>query len=165
MAHFAEIDENNKVVRVLVTDNNDPNGDEGYQFLVDNFGGRWIKTSYNTLNNKHLANGEPLRGNYAGIGYFYDEDLDIFLPPKPFESWQIDEENADWTAPKPRPDMAHVWNEEKLEWELSSPPYPSWTYNPDEGKFSAPIEYPVNGAIYFWDEEVQNWKPLMTEGE
>jgi hypothetical protein len=73
MAHFAELDNNNIVVRVLVTDNNDPNGDEGYKFLLDTFGGTWIKTSYNG----------NIRYNYAGIGYSYDQDADAFIAPMP----------------------------------------------------------------------------------
>jgi hypothetical protein len=72
MAHWAEVDENNIVLRITVGDNNDPAGDEGYQWLLDNLGGRWIKTSYN--NN--------IRYNYAGIGYVYDPDRDAFIPPK-----------------------------------------------------------------------------------
>ena len=72
MAHFAEIDENNIVLRILVTDNNDPNGDEGYQWLIDNLGGRWIKTSYNG----------NIRGKFAGIGDRYDETLDEFITPE-----------------------------------------------------------------------------------
>jgi len=83
MAHFAEIDENNIVVRVLVTDNNDPNGDEGYQWLINTFGGRWVKTSYNTLAGVHVLGGTPFRKNYAGVGYTYDEQRDAFIPPKP----------------------------------------------------------------------------------
>jgi hypothetical protein len=73
MSHWAEIDENNKVIRVLVGDNNDPNGDEGYQWLIDNLGGTWIQTSYN-------AN---FRFNYAGIGYTYDPIDDAFIAPMP----------------------------------------------------------------------------------
>ena len=72
MAHWAEIDENNFVIRVTVGDNNDPNGDEGYQWLIDNVGGRWIKTSYNA----------KIRGQFAGIGDFYDESLDLFVTTK-----------------------------------------------------------------------------------
>jgi hypothetical protein len=86
MAHFAEIDENNIVIRVLVTDNNDPNGDEGYQWLIHTFGGRWVQTSYNTLAGVHLIGGTPFRKNYAGIGYTYDEQRDAFIPPKPTET-------------------------------------------------------------------------------
>lgn len=73
MSHWAEIDNNNKVLRVLVGDNNDPAGDEGYQWLIDNLGGNWIKTSYNG----------NIRYNYAGIGYTYDEDADAFIAPEP----------------------------------------------------------------------------------
>jgi hypothetical protein len=71
MSHFAELDDNNFVIRVLVGDNNDPAGDEGYQWLIDNLGGRWIQTSYN-------AN---FRGVYAGIGFTYDEINDVFVEP------------------------------------------------------------------------------------
>jgi hypothetical protein len=72
MAHFAKLDENNKVIRVNVGDNNDPAGDEGYQWLLDNLGGTWIKTSYNAT----------IRKNYAGIGFTYDPNLDAFISPK-----------------------------------------------------------------------------------
>lgn len=71
MSHWAELDENNKVIRVVVGDNNDPNGDEGYQWIIDNLGGTWIQTSYN-------AN---FRYNYAGIGFTYDPIDDAFIPP------------------------------------------------------------------------------------
>ena len=70
MSHWAEIDNNNKVLRVTVGDNNLP--DEGYEWLLDNLGGTWIKTSYNG----------NIRFNYAGIGYTYDELRDGFIPPK-----------------------------------------------------------------------------------
>ena len=73
MSHFAEIDENNKVIRVLVGDNNDPNGDEGYKWLLDNLGGTWIKTSYNAT----------IRYNYAGVGFTYDSIDDAFIAPAP----------------------------------------------------------------------------------
>jgi hypothetical protein len=73
MAHWAEIDENSKVTRVLVGDNNDPAGDEGYSWLIDNLGGTWIKTSYNN----------KIRYNYAGVGYTYDPIDDAFIAPAP----------------------------------------------------------------------------------
>jgi hypothetical protein len=73
MAHWAELDSNNIVLRVLVGDNNDPAGDEGYQWLIDNLGGTWVQTSYNG----------NFRYNYAGIGYKYDEVADAFIAPKP----------------------------------------------------------------------------------
>jgi hypothetical protein len=72
MAHWAEIDNNNIVLRVTVGDNNDPAGDEGYQWLIDNLGGTWIKTSYN----------HNIRKNFAGIGYTYDSIRDAFISPK-----------------------------------------------------------------------------------
>ena len=74
MSHWAEIDQNNIVLRVLVGDNNSP--DEGYQWLIDNLGGTWIKTSYNAATN-------GFRFNYAGVGYSYDAIADAFIPPKP----------------------------------------------------------------------------------
>jgi hypothetical protein len=87
MSHWAEIDENNIVLRVTVGNNEDPNGDEGYQWLIDNLGGTWIKTSYN-------AN---IRKNFAGIGYTYDEPRDAFIPPKPTEgNWILDEDTCQW---------------------------------------------------------------------
>jgi len=108
MSHWAEIDENNIVVRVTVGDNNDPNGDEGYQWLIDNLGGTWIKTSYN--NN--------IRKRYAGSGFTYDPVLDIFLEPKPYPSWTVSAEKLDWVAPVPKPDSGFwSWNEELLRWE------------------------------------------------
>jgi len=73
MSHWAEIDETNKVIRVLVGDNNDLNGDEGYQWLLDNLGGTWIKTSYNA----------KIRYNYAGVGFTYDPVDDAFIAPIP----------------------------------------------------------------------------------
>jgi hypothetical protein len=83
MSHWAEIDENNIVLRVTVGDNNDPNGDEGYQWLVDNLGGTWLKTSYNTINGVHLEGGTPLRWAFAGVGYTYDAINDVFVAPEP----------------------------------------------------------------------------------
>lgn len=114
MAHFAELNEDNVVLRVLVTDNNDPNGDEGYQWLVDNLGGTWVKTSYNATIRKH----------YAGVGYTYEAVLDAFIPPKPFASWTLNEETAVWEAPTSVPEDGHVytWDESSLSWiEVPSP--------------------------------------------
>lgn len=73
MSHWAEINKKNKVLRVVVGDNNDPNGDEGYQWIIENLGGTWIKTSYNST----------IRYNFAGIGYEYDPIDDAFIPPMP----------------------------------------------------------------------------------
>ena len=90
MAHWAELDENNIVLRVTVGDNNDPAGDEGYSWLINNLGGRWIKTSYNG----------NIRKNFAGIGYTYDEQRDAFIAPKPDfppeVEWVLNEETCRW---------------------------------------------------------------------
>lgn len=96
MAHWAELDEDNLVTRVLVGDDQDPNGDEGYQWLIDNLGGTWVKTSYNTYGGVHLNGGIPLRKNYAGIGFKYDEDRDAFIPPKPEGNYLFNEETCLW---------------------------------------------------------------------
>lgn len=108
MAHWAELDDNNFVLRVTVGNNDEP--DEGYQWLIDNLGGRWIKTSYN-------AN---IRKNFAGVGYKYDEQLDAFIPPKPesFPSWILNQETCRWEPPIPKPDEENQywWDEENLTW-------------------------------------------------
>lgn len=108
MSHWAELDENNIVLRVLAGDNNDPNGDEGYKWLIDNLGGRWVKTSYN----------HNFRKQYAGIGYSYDEERDVFIKPQPYPSWNLDA-NHDWQPPTPMPDdgISYFWNEETLSWQ------------------------------------------------
>lgn len=97
MAHWAQIDENNTVIQVTVGSNDDP--DEGYQWLIDNLGGRWIKTSYNTVGGVHLTGGTPLRMNYAGIGFTYDETRDAFIPPQPDPTWVLDENTCLWSPP------------------------------------------------------------------
>jgi hypothetical protein len=105
VSHWAEIDNDNKVIRVLVGDNNDPAGDEGYQWLVDNLGGTWIKTSYNS----------KIRGTYAGIGYTYNPDEDIFVTPQPYPSWI--RSGSFWNPPTPMPTEGFWnWDESSLSW-------------------------------------------------
>lgn len=108
MAHWAEIDENNLVIRVTVGDNNDSNGDEGYQWLIDNLGGTWVKTSYNAT----------IRKNFAGVGFVYDQERDAFIAPKPFDSWNLHEETCQWSAPEPYPTdgKIYAWSEEETAW-------------------------------------------------
>jgi len=122
ISHWAELDENNIVTRVLVGDNNDPAGDEGYQWLLDNLGGTWVKTSYNTVAGQHTNGGTPFRKNYAGIGYSYDESRDAFIPPKPFASWTLNEDTCTWNAPVayPTDGEMYTWNEETTNWDLVS---------------------------------------------
>jgi len=106
MAHWAELDENNKVIRVLVGDNNDPNGDEGYQWLLDNLGGTWVKTSYNGT----------IGFNYAGVGYSWDGTG--FAAPQPFASWTLDLNTYTWQAPIPKPEGENwEWNETDQNWQ------------------------------------------------
>jgi hypothetical protein len=116
MAHFAELDQNNLVLRVLVTDNNAPN--EGLNWLMKNFGGTWVKTSYNTSGGQHASGGTPLRKNFAGVGYTYDTSRDAFIPPKPFDSWVLNEETCLWEAPVPYPTdgAGYYWDEETISW-------------------------------------------------
>ena len=104
MAHWAEIDENNIVLRVTVGDNNEP--DEGYQWLLDNLGGTWIKTSYN--NN--------IRGVFAGKGFSYNPDEDIFITLQPYPSWTRN--GSFWEAPIPMPTdgKSYQWDEPTLSW-------------------------------------------------
>jgi hypothetical protein len=108
VAHFAKVNDENIVLEVLVTDNDYPN--EGHDWLVATLGGRWIQTSYNAATN-------GFRKNFAGIGFTYDEGRDAFIAPRPFESWELDE-NSQWVAPIPYPtgDKRYTWNEEELEW-------------------------------------------------
>jgi hypothetical protein len=112
MAHFAQIDANNIVTQVLVIE----------QDVVDTglFGEprSFIQTSYNTYGGVHRLGGTPLRKNYAGIGYTYDAIRDAFVPPKPFNSWVLNEDTCQWNAPvaMPQDDKVYTWNEETLSW-------------------------------------------------
>ena len=119
MAHFAQVDENNIVTQVLVV--SDQDAGNGQHFLANTLGlgGTWIQTSYNTAGGVHKNGGTPLRKNYAGIGYTYDSGRDAFIPPKPFNSWLLDEETCLWNAPVARPegDGIYTWNEETLSWD------------------------------------------------
>lgn len=112
MAHFAQIDDKNIVVQVIVAEKD----------VIDSeiFGDpkKWIQTSYNTYGGVHALNGLPLRKNYAGIGYFYDELRDAFIAPKPFDSWILNEQTCLWEAPVSRPndDNSYRWDEKGLAW-------------------------------------------------
>lgn len=108
MAHFAKI-ENNIVVDVIVAD---IEFIEQYRKIDDSL---WIQTFYQeTPTATEISN-----GNYAGIGYSYNPDKNIFIPIKPYNSWILDEENNIWIAPKPKPSSFHYWNEVTLDWEIS----------------------------------------------
>lgn len=116
MAHYAKLDENNKVISVHVVSNEVINIDgieseqAGIDFLTNLHGhNKWKQTSYNG----------NFRKNYAGIGYEYNEDLDAFIPPKPFASWILDPSDATWKSPVEMPSGEnYFWNEESLSWDI-----------------------------------------------
>lgn len=117
MAHFAEIDNNNIVIRVLVVP--DDQEHRGEQFLADDLGlgGTWLQTSYNTRGGVHIYGGTPLRKNYAGTGFKYDATCDAFVPPQPFPSWTLDETSCLWNPPIPAPPgLQWIWDEETQKW-------------------------------------------------
>lgn len=115
MAHFAELDSNGVVQRVIVVANKDTadaNGNElesiGIAFCQKLLGGNWKQTSYNG----------NIRKNYAGIGYIYDATIDAFVPPKPYPSWVLDTNTAQWQAPVPMPSdgAMYSWDEATQSW-------------------------------------------------
>jgi hypothetical protein len=113
MGYFAKV--NNRVVeRVIVAE------PEFFDTFTDLSPGEWIQTSYNTYGGIHLLGGVPLRKNFAGIGYTYDKELDAFIPPKPFNSWILNEDTCLWESPigYPQDGRVYNWNEENLNWEL-----------------------------------------------
>ena len=116
MAHFAELDENNVVKRVIVVGNADTSDAHGVEkehigaaFCERLLGGTWKQTSYNG----------NMRKRYAGIGFTYNSALDAFVPPKPFASWVLNNTTADWEAPVAMPSDGknYSWNESTLSWE------------------------------------------------
>jgi len=117
MAHFAEIDDQSIVQRVVVVTNDvllDENGVEqealGVSFCEQLFGGSWKQTSYNS----------NFRKNFASLGYSYNSSIDAFVPPKPFDSWVLDTEIAEYVPPVDMPDDGnhYIWNEETTSWDL-----------------------------------------------
>lgn len=105
MAHFAEIDANNVVQRVIVV----PNSEEanGAAWCASLLGGTWLQTSYNAT----------IRKNFAGVGFIYDPAIDAFIPPRPYPSWTLDEVSCTWESPEPIPPGGPwKWDEDNLEW-------------------------------------------------
>jgi hypothetical protein len=135
MASFAKIGLNNKVIEVLSVVNeilHDSNGVEqesiGIDFLTKLTGYPvWKQTSYNTHGGVHSSGGTPLRKNFAGIGYTYDEDRDAFIPKKTYQSWVLNEDTCLWESPIPKPNrdglannQIWVWNETNQSWDLTT---------------------------------------------
>jgi hypothetical protein len=112
MSHFAQIDSNNIVTQVLVIE----------QEVIDTglFGepSSFVQTSYNTYGGVHKLGGTPLRKNYAGIGYTYDSGRDAFIPPKPYNSWVLNETTCLWDAPvaMPTDEKMYTWDENSTNW-------------------------------------------------
>jgi hypothetical protein len=146
MAHFAKLGSNSKVIQVLTLDDKDMLNADGiedesvgqqYLEIHNNWPAQmWIQTSYNTSSNQHKNGGTPFRGNYAGIGYTWDEDNNIFWPPKPYASWVKHNESASWKSPiGDAPELTaeqtsqntagthlwvHDWNEDNTTWDLTN---------------------------------------------
>ena len=112
MGHFAKVVDG-KVTQVIVAE------PEFFDTFVDTSPGTWLATSYNTIGNKHLKGGTPLRGNFAGIGYTYDAEKDVFYTPQPYPSWILSS-NYLWEAPvaMPKDGKIYVWDESEQNWAL-----------------------------------------------
>lgn len=143
MAHFAEIDSDNKVIRVLrVPDNQEHRGSD---FLANDLelGGVWIQTSINTIRGTHTQGKTPLRKNFAQPNFTYDPIRDAFIPPKPSEDSVFNENFCNWIPPKP---------------------FPSWNFDEITRRWLAPIRPPnvppEEGKKYKWDESTLTWNQI-----
>jgi hypothetical protein len=124
MAHYAFLDENNIVTEVIV---GKEEGNFNWEQQYGSFRGQLCKrTSYNTYSGVHQLGGIPLRKNFAGIGYTYDEDRDAFIPKKPYNSWILNEQTCLWEAPVAKPtaqleeNQYYSWNESIINWEVKT---------------------------------------------
>jgi len=138
MAHFAKLGVGNKVLRVAVVSNDVATTEQtGVDFLNNLYKTRdvWKQTSYNTSGGGHKLGGTPLRKNYAGVGYTYDQSRDAFIPPKPFNSWILNETTCHWEAPIEKPTTynlnltdvdgnsyqdSYSWNETTKQWDVDN---------------------------------------------
>jgi hypothetical protein len=129
MAHYAFLDESNVVVEVITGKDEGEDG-VGWEEHYGNARGQTCKrTSYNTIGGVHSGGGTPFRKNYAGIGYTYDAERDAFIPPKPYNSWVLNENTCLWEPPVPYPtDVGteekwkfYIWNEDTLLWISNDP--------------------------------------------
>ena len=123
MAHYAFLNDSNIVTEVIVGIDEDAKDDlpsefDSWEEFYADFRGQTCKrTSYNTIGNEHNDSGTAFRGNYAGIGYTYDEDEDVFIPPQPYPSWILNEANCRYDPPIEKPECSYVWNELHRKWE------------------------------------------------
>lgn len=160
MAHFAEIDSNNIVIRVLVVP--DDQEHRGHEYLAEDLGlgGTWLQTSYNTQCNEHKNGGTAFRGNFAGPGWEYLPSQDIFVMQQPFPSWTLNETTATWEAPVPWNPSEHsglVWDEENQEWGKPPKPSDTWIWDDDRNNWKPPVDPPDDDGNYLWDEDNQEW--------
>jgi hypothetical protein len=110
MSHFCKVVDG-IVTQVIVAEQ------EFFDTFIDSSPGEWIQTSYNTFGGQHTLGGAPLRGNYAGIGYTYDRENDVFYAPQPFPSWALNTTTWLWEAPTPMPEEGeYKWDEATLSW-------------------------------------------------
>ena len=121
MAHFAKLGTGNIVEKVEVVSNDIATDEQtGVDFLNDLYKTRdvWKQTSYNTKGGVHLLGGTPFRKNYAGVGYTYNQTKDAFIPPKPFDSWILNETTCLWEAPVDYPSDGkdYQWDESSTSW-------------------------------------------------
>ena len=118
MAHYAFLDENNMVTEVIVG-KDEGEDDVDWEQHYGQFRGQMCRrTSYNTQGGTHLLGGTPFRKNYAGIGYTYDAERDAFIPPRPYASWNMDDNTCDWQPPVayPTDGQPYVWDETTQTW-------------------------------------------------
>ena len=122
MAHYAFLDQNNIVTEVIVGKNENEEGINWEQHYGLFRRQVCKRTSYNTIGGVHQLGGTPFRKNYAGIGYTYDETRDVFIPPKPYNSWILNEDTCLWNAPVayPTDGNKYTWNEEIKNWALQT---------------------------------------------
>ena len=123
MAHFAKLGVGNIIIEVAIVSNDIATTEQaGIDFLNNLYGSRdvWKQTSYNTNGGVHKLGGTPLRKNYAGVGYTYDQIKDAFIAPKPYASWLLNETTCLWEAPTTYPTDGEVytWNETTTSWDL-----------------------------------------------
>ena len=116
MAHFVKLDETNHVIEKIVAE----------QEFIDTLDGTWIQTSYNTQEGIHLLGGTPLRWNYAGMGDYYNADMDEFHSAKPFDSWVFDSVNREWNPPLEKPEGNYYWDEVTYLEDTSDPKTQGW---------------------------------------
>ena len=165
MAHYALLNDRNIVTQVIVGRDEDDlvEGVTSWEDYYANITGqRVLRTSYNTLAGEHSQGGTPFRGNYAGINYRYDETLDAFIPPKPFNSWVLDETTFQWVAPIPHPEPQgwYSWDELTQQWVKPVPPHASWVWSDVTNTYQPPVARPDDGGDYIWNEETGAWEEI-----